>query len=186
MIFKPIKFYKRAANFLAFYRQIKLIRCPHCQKSSYLILHGYLSGYDEKSNRLKTIRGHRVFCSNRDRRQGCGRTFSVLAAHILKNYTITTQSLWNFLNNIVLGMNKRAAFGLLQLPFSLSSIYRLYQRIYIRQQRIRTLLLKYSPPPINVPSNNPLIKTILHIKSTFARDANPLAVFQGHFQTSLL
>lgn len=186
MSFKPIRFYKRAADFQAFYRQIKLTRCPHCQRTGCLILHGYLSGYDEKSNHLKTIRGRRIFCSNRDRRQGCGRTFSVLATHILKNFTITTKSLWDFLNNIAQGMNKRAAFGLLQLPFSVSSIYRLYQRIYIRQQSIRTLLLKHSPPPIDVPSRNPLIKTILHIKSTFTRSADPLATFQARFQASLL
>ena len=143
MTFKPIKFYKRAADFQRFYHRIKLIRCPHCQKSGHLILHGYLLGYDERSNHLKTIRGRRIFCSNRDRRQGCGRTFSILAAHILKNFTITTLSLWNFLNNIVLGMNKHAAFGFLQLPFSSSSIYRFYQHIYIRQQKIRTLLSKH-------------------------------------------
>lgn len=180
------KFYKRNADFQEFYHRIKFAPCPNCQRTGCLILHGYLYGYDEKSNHQKFTRGHRIFCSNRNRRQGCGRTFSVLAAHVLKNFTISTKSLWGFLNHLVQGMNKLAAFALLGLPFSVSSVYRLYQNIYLRQHRLRTLLLKKSPPPGDVQSRNPLIKTILHIKSAFPHDPDPLSAFQSHFQTSLL
>lgn len=182
----PKKFYKRDADFQEFHRRIKFAGCPNCQKTGCLILHGYLYGYDEKSHHQKIIRGHRIFCSNRNLKRGCGRTFSILAAHVLRNFTITTQSLWNFLNNLLQGMTKLAAFGLTDLPFSPSSVYRLYQRIYLRQHRLRTLLLKRIPPPECVQSRNPLIKTILHLQSAFKRDSDPLSAFQLHFQTSLL
>lgn len=181
-----IAFYKRESDFLEFYHQIKFVHCPHCQRTDQLILHGYLSGYDDRSSNKRITRGHRIFCSNRNRRQGCGRTFSILAAHILKNFTITTKNLWDFLNNILQGMNKFIAFSILNLPFCASTIYRLYQKINLRQNTLRTLLVKISPPPANVPSRNPLIKTILHIKSAFGRDSNPLSAFQSYFQTSLL
>jgi len=171
---------------LAFHRQIKLIHCPHCQRTGYLILHGYLSGYDDKGSNKKIIRGRRIFCSNRNQRHGCGHTFSILASHILKNCTITTKNLWDFLNNILKGMSKFIAFSILNLPFSISTIYRLYQRIELRQHTLRTLLLKISPPPINVQSSNPLIKTILHLKAVFTRTSNPLADFQAQFQAYLL
>lgn len=183
---KIIRFYKRTVDFLAFYRQIKLTQCPHCQRTGTLILHGFLRGYDEKSSNKKIIRGHRVFCSNRNRRQGCGRTFSVLAAHILKNLTITTQSIWDFLKNILRGMNTFSAFNMLRYSFSVTSGYRLYKKIYQSQNILRTCLLNKSPPPVNVSSQNPLIKTILHLKAAFARNINPIAAYQAHFQSSFL
>jgi len=183
---KVIRFYKRAVDFLAFYRQIKLVQCPHCQRTGYLILHGYLSGYDEKGSNKQISRGHRVFCSNRNRRHGCGRTFSVLPAHLLKKFTITAKSIWDFLNNILSGMCTFAAFNLLGLPFSVTSGYRLYKRIYQNQNILRTRLLNKSPPPVNVPSQNPLIKTILHLKASFTRNMNPIATYQAHFQNDFL
>jgi hypothetical protein len=182
----PIVFYKRNADFIKFHHQIKHVSCPHCHKTGYLILHGFLHGYDEKSSHHRIIRGHRIFCSNRNRRHGCGRTFSVLTAHILQNFIITTQGLWDFLNNILKGHNKLAAFGLLQLPFCATSVYRLYQRFYLHQSQLRSLLIRKSPPPVNVPSRNPLIKTILHFKFAFTYHSNPLSAFQAYFQTSLL
>ena len=183
---KVIGFYKRAVDFLAFYRQIKLLQCPHCQRTGYLILHGFLRGYDEKSSTKKIIRSHRVFCSDRNRREGCGCTFSVLKDHLLKNSTITTKSIWDFLSNILRGMSTFAAFNLLALPFSVTSGYRLYKRIFQNQNISRTRLLNKSPPPVKVPSRNPLIKTILHLKAAFARNVNPIAAYQAHFQTSFL
>ena len=186
MIPGPPKFYKNEPNFKKFHYQIKLIACPHCQKTGCLILHGYLHGYDEKNSHQKIIRGHRIFCSNRNHRPGCGGTFSVLSSNMLKNFSITTQSCWDFLNNILKGLNKFAAFSLLKLPFSTSSIYRLYQRINLCQPHLRTLLLNKTPSPVNVPSRNPLIKTILHIKSAFKYNPDPLSAFQSHFQAYLI
>ncbi len=180
------KFYQDETDFQHIYRRIKSTACVHCQRTGYLIRHGYLYGYAEKSPHPKIIRGHRIFCSNRGLKRGCGRTFSILAAHILKRFTITTKSLWNFLNNLLKGMTKLAAFRLTGLPFSNSSVYRLYQRIYLRQPKLRALLLKMTQKPDGVQSRNPLIQTILHLKSAFHRAPDPLSAFQLYFQTSLL
>ena len=83
-------------------------------------------------------------------------------------------------------MNKFIAFSILKLPFSISTIYRLYQKINLRQNTLRTLLIKMSPPPINIQSQNPLIKTIVHLKTVFTQSTNPLDDFQSYFQTSLI
>jgi hypothetical protein len=83
-------------------------------------------------------------------------------------------------------MSTFAAFNLLGLPFSVTSGYRLYKRIYQNQNILRTVLLNKSPPPVNVPSRNPLIKTILHLKASFAQNINPIAAYQVHFQSSFL
>ena len=67
-------------GFLAIYEKLKVTACPHCKATGLLVLHGFLRGYDESSPREKTIRARRIFCSNRNNRQGCGRTFSVWLA----------------------------------------------------------------------------------------------------------
>ena len=41
----------------------------------YLIKHGFLRGYDSEHQLTKTARATRVFCSNRNRATGCGKTF---------------------------------------------------------------------------------------------------------------
>ena len=52
-------------------------RCPHRLVAGFLILHSFLYGYRYPDSSARMLRGQRVFCSNRGRRKGCGRTFSV-------------------------------------------------------------------------------------------------------------
>lgn len=160
--------------------------CPHCQKTRTLILHGYLWGYDLKGANKKTVRGRRVFCSNRNRKTGCGRTFSLLKAGRIKRLIIQTRDLWLFLKNMVDGINVFQAFRSLAIGLSTTSFYRLYRRVYLNQPKIRTLLLKRHPAPQNIPHENPLIKTIAHIKLVFRTHADAIAAFQSTFQTSFL
>ncbi len=51
--------------------------CPHCQTTGTLNRHGSLHGFDDESPQRKTLRARRIFCSNRGRRAGCGRIFSI-------------------------------------------------------------------------------------------------------------
>ena len=183
---KPEQFYRSAKDFQKIHRSLKFTACPHCRKIGTLILHGYLYGYDLKTANRRAVRGRRVFCSNRNRKAGCGRTFSLLQAGRIKRLIIRTRDLWSFLTNIVNGMNVFRAFGALAAPLSTTSIYRLYKRIYLHQYKIRTMLLKRRPAPENIPATNPLIKTIVHIKSVFKRRTDPIAAFQSTFQTSFL
>ncbi len=60
--------------------RLKLMPCPHCKEVGALIRHGSLYGFDDSSPQRKTVRARRVFCSNRQARPGCGRTFSVWSA----------------------------------------------------------------------------------------------------------
>ena len=183
---KLTKFYRSINEFQGIHQRLKQTSCPHCKTTGYLILHGYLFGYDLNSNNRRIMRGHRVFCSNRNRKDGCGKTFSILKADILKRFIIQTSHLWIFLINIVKGMTTFEAFRSVDIPLSQTSIYRLYKRIYLNQHKIRTLLLRDHAAPKDVKYTNPLIKTILHIKSAFQNNQNPLATFQLTFQVSFL
>ena len=70
-------FYRDEHEWAALVERIKRTPCPHCRVAGALIRHGSLVGFDDTSPRRKTLRARRLFCSNRGRRPGCGRTVSV-------------------------------------------------------------------------------------------------------------
>lgn len=180
------RFYKSQEDFRKFYLCLKQTTCPHCRLSGYLNLHGYLRGYDEKACCGKVIRGRRIFCCGRNRRGGCGRTFSVLAFNVLKKFIITAESFWGFLNNIAKGKDKNNSLRSLRIPFSVSSAYRLWKRFSLAQTKIRLRLLKICSPPVSPHSRQPAIQTILHLKLAFKNARCPIAAFQDYFQASFL
>ena len=97
MKFKTKQFYNSAHDLKQFHLRIKQTPCPHCRSVGFLNLHGYLRGYNEKSAHKIIIRARRFFCCPRNQRKGCGRTFSIMAADVLKKFIIRAHSLWLFL-----------------------------------------------------------------------------------------
>ncbi len=180
------KYYSSQEDFNKFYQKIKLIQCPFCHLVSTLILHGYLYGYSETYNSKKIVRGRRIFCSNRKKRNGCGRTFSLLISYIIKKFNIQSKSLWWFLKGIANGKNKKKAFKSTRLNFSNTSIYRLYNRFKNHQTHIRIYLLKKCKPPALPDTVNPMIQTIKHIQEAFRSSSCPIMAFQETFQESFL
>jgi len=61
-----------------------------------LIRHGFLCGFDESSPQRKTVRARRIFCSNRNARRGCGRTFSVWIADKIRRRGLTPRAVLRF------------------------------------------------------------------------------------------
>lgn len=180
------RFYRSNTEFDQIHLRLKQYPCPHCRLTGTLILHGYLHGYDLENINKKIIRGHRIFCSNRNRRDGCGKTWSIMLTSILKGFILQTKHLWDFLKNIGKGMNVFESFNVLKIPLSPTSIYRLYKRVRLNQPHIRSLLLRRSKPPSNIRHKNPLVKTIRHMESAFKRNPDPPAAFQYVFQRSFL
>jgi hypothetical protein len=72
---------------------LKLTPCSHCRQTGALIGHGLLRGYAERSSDV-VVRGRRIFCSNRDQRPGCGRTFSVLLSTVPSGFMVRTLTLF--------------------------------------------------------------------------------------------
>ena len=178
------KYYYLKHDLNQFYCRLKNIRCPHCRKIGYLILHGFLYGYCEKSYHARIKRGRRFFCSNRNRRKGCGRTFSILNARYIKGYSITSKSLSHFLSNIARGLTKPKALSLLYTTFTRSSAYRLYSRFKIGLSHIRALLFSLTGKIKFINAANPVLETIFHLKTAFQENDNFVLAFQLHFQKS--
>ncbi len=97
---------------------LKTTACPHCKRVGNLIRHGFLRGYDQTHQHQPTIRARRVYCSNRRRASGCGRTFSVWLANRIRRLFLTADALWAFLQQAVASGNKLQAFRDLQSGLS--------------------------------------------------------------------
>src|SRR5690606_41180404 len=80
-----------------------------CRQSGTLIGHGFLRGYAERGSGL-VVRGRRIFCSNRGKRPGCGRTFSVKLGCVLSGFVVRTLTLWCFVQAVLGGLTLRAAW----------------------------------------------------------------------------
>lgn len=165
-------------------KQIKFVPCPHCGLTGYLIGHGFLRGYAE-TGQERVIRGRRFFCSNRYRRRGCGCTFSVLLARVMRRFTVRANTLWNLLQAVADGFNIKAGWQRAQTGYSVQSGYRLLRRFERSQTHIRTLLCRIRPPP-DSDSQQPLTQLMQHLKVAFASDSCPLESYQSNFQQPFL
>lgn len=168
--------------------RLKQMPCPHCQTTGTLNRHGSLRGFDDDSPRRKTLRARRIFCSNRGRRTGCGRTFSIWIASKIRRSSLTTVTLWAFL--------QRAAAGSVAAAMRTAAGRRggrCWQRIWRRfdraQSRLRTALACRGPPPEMPPgtSHRPDIAQVLaHLQSAFPHADDPLAAYQRATRSFIL
>lgn len=177
-----IKFYKTEAEFAQFHAKIKLCTCPHCLHTGFLILHGYLYGFTESDTAGRIAKGRRIFCSNRNRKNGCGKTFSILMAGFIKNHIVSSQTLSRFLSNIKEGKSKAQANRDSGGKMKASTVYRIFNKFTGHQARIRTFLSRFGPPPRIEHVKDAVIATVVHLQSSFKEC--PVSQFQHHFQAS--
>lgn len=176
----PRWFVRTEAEWLALVERLKLTPCPHCRVVGTLIRHGSLTGFDDSSPRRKTVRARRLFCSNRHRRPGCGRTVSVWVADKIRRLSVTTGTLGAFLRRVVTD-GLAAAIRAAPDPRSDRTWQRIWQRFDRAQSRLRTALLARGPPPETWPGSTrrPAAAQLLaHLHATFPDADCPLAAFQ--------
>ena len=167
------------------FANLKVSACPHCKCVGTLIRHGVLRGNGQGTER-KSVRAYRIFCSNRSRAKGCGRTFSIWLADKVKRLRLNANDLWTFLKQAVTCGNKMQAFRSLNWELSDSAPYRIWKRFVEAQAAIRTALHPMCKPP-DVISNQPAATTLAHLEAAFTRHpCGPIAAFQATLQTSFL
>lgn len=173
-------FYRSDQEWDAIAQRLKQTACPHCKMVGTLIRHGFLYGFDDQSPPRKTLRARRVFCSNRQARCGCGRTFSVWLADKIRRLSLSAGGLWQFLQRAVAGIAAavRTAAGL-----SERSWYRLWKRFDRAQSTIRTALLGRGPPPTLAAEHRPAAHTLAHLQAAFPSTNCPIADFQHSLRT---
>jgi hypothetical protein len=167
-------------EWVAFAERLKLLACPHCRRVGMLVRHGYLRGYDDACARRKTVRARRIFCSNRHRRTGCGRTFSVWIASKIRRLSLTSRSLLAFLQRAIAG-SLAAAIRDTDCPRSERTLRRIWKRFDRAQSRIRTALHGRAPPPqsLSPSARRPDAAQVLaHLHAAFPDADCPLAAFQ--------
>jgi len=163
--------------------RLKEVPCPNCHAVGCLIRHGYLRGYGEGAS--ETVqRGWRVFCSNRGRKQGCGRTYAIFLACHLYRRLVDAGRLWKFLDGILAGKNIKEAWEAVASPFGLETGYKLWDSFAFNQSAIRVRLHSVVIPMKS--ALNPLLQTIAHLRAAFPHASCPISSFQQLFQRSFL
>ena len=165
--------------------KLKIIPCPHCKKTGFLIKHGSLLGYglNQMGSTVRGARAVRVYCSNRNHSIGCGRTFSVWTADKINHLFLSADSLWQFLNDAVSSGNKLQAFRNLKSGLSDSAAYHIWRRFLNAQVAIRTALTALCGQP-QVESDCPAKLTLKHLAKAFhGHKLSPIAAFAATLQT---
>jgi hypothetical protein len=175
-------FYRNAEEWNALAERLKQTPCPHCKVVGALNQHGFLYGFDESSPRHKTPRAHRIFCSNRQARSGCGRTFSVWLADKIRRLSLTTAGLWRFLQHAVADGLLAAIRGSPRL-LSDRTWQRIWQRFDHAQSHIRTALFGRCPPPPLPAAHRPAAEVLAHLQAAFPDSPCPIATFQHTLRT---
>lgn len=181
-------FYRREDDWLALAERLKQTACPHCYTVGTLIRHGVLTGFDDRNPPRRTVRARRVYCSNRYRRRGCGRTFSVRLAHTIRRLSLSTRTLWGFLQRAV-NAGPASAIRDANGPRSDRTLQRVWSRFDRGQSAIRTALLSRGPPPALPTGTNrrPAAAHVLaHLRATFPHDECPIAAFQQATRASFI
>jgi hypothetical protein len=178
-------FCRSAQDWSAMTERLKQTPCPHCKAVGTLIRHGALYGFDDSSPQRKTLRARRIFCSNRNARRGCGRTFSVWLADKIRRLSLTTHGLWKFLQRAVAG-TIAAAIRAADCRLSDRTWQRIWKRFDQGQSKIRTALLERCPPPESPaePARRPAAAQVLaHLQAAFSNADCPIAAFQQVMHT---
>lgn len=181
-------FYRCEEDWIALFERLKHTSCPHCKAVGMLIRHGALTGFDDTNPPRITIRARRIYCSNRHRRRGCGRTFSVRRADTIRRLSITTRTLWVSLRRAVAG-TIASAIRDTDCPRSDRTLQRIWSRFDRGQSAIRTALLSRGPPPELPagPNRRPAAAHVLaHLRATFPHDDCPIAAFQQALRASFI
>lgn len=180
-------FCRSAEEWNALAERLKQMPCPHCNVVGTLNRHGCLRGFDDSSPK-KSVRARRIFCSNRHARRGCGRTVSVWIADKIRRLSVTTGTLWRFLQGAVAG-GVRAAIRAADGQRSDRTWQRLWKRFDLGQSRIRTALSGRCPPP-ELPANSPTkpaqpaaAHVLAHLQAAFPNAPCPIAAFQQTLRT---
>lgn len=175
-------FYRSDDDARALAERLKLMACPHCRASGTLIRHGFLYGFDESCPPRRTVRARRVFCSNRNARPGCGRTCTVWRADKIRRLSLSTDSLWRFLQRVA-ETGIRAAIRAADNYLSDRTWHRLWKRFDLGQCQIRTALLRCCPPPELPTAQRPAAHTLAHLHAAFPGVRCPIAAFQHTLRT---
>ena len=160
---RPVLYVANEKEFLRYANRLKLQACPHCKACGFLIRHGYLRGYGSSGNE-KILRGWRIFCSNRNLKTGCGKTYCLILVLFLYRRIVNASQLWNLLKGFLNGLSILTAFTTAAICFHPGTGYKLWAAFKRNQSHIRTCLHRLNLPPPRDLFLNPSIELIVHLQ----------------------
>ena len=181
---QAIKYARSPEDLTSHMDNLKLIKCPICGRTGNLNRHGYLKGYSD-SGKDKVERGRRVFCSDRNCREGCGRTYSILLAYNLIRRILNTLQLWTFISMVSGGSSIKSAWEQ-TCKLALESAYSTWAAFKANQSHIRSILSRHCAPPKETHTGSAINHLIAHFEKIFAGETNPISEFQASFQVPFL
>ena len=159
-------------------RQILLWQpCPHCRRSGTLKSHGFLRGSGN------TLRGIRLYCSNRYSNRGCGRTFPVHFEGRIPHASLDLRQAAKIIGDSF--RPDRCIRGIAADTCSMSTAYRWIKRFKLSQSLIRSRLHLITGPD-KWTTGACTSKTWQHLQKAFQGASCVLTAFQSAFQLSPL
>ena len=128
-----------------------------------------------------------MYCSNRGRRRGCGRTAPVFLAGVLPRHTLSAPLFWQVLLGLLRGESLPAAAR--GVPMALESVRGACRRLARRLDAVRASLCARQTPAAGCGLQTPLLQTLEHLRAVFPEagaGACPLARYQAEFQKPLM
>ncbi len=116
-------------------RQLDQHVCLHCKQSCQLLSHGYIR---KKTSAHQPV-GKRVFCSNRNKRTGCGRTMSWYLASVVRNRHYPGSIIIAFILAFIRGMTIQQAYRMATRAASPRHAYRWLHQVDAHLSTYRSL-----------------------------------------------
>jgi len=160
---------------------VRLRACEHCHRVGMLVGHGLLVGYAEGSS-AREVRGRRLLCSNRHRRAGCGRTFSVWIASVVPRRVVRARTIFALLVALIVAVPLARAWRQVS-AMALRTGYRISRCLAVAGPAIRTALLSRAPPP-TIESASPDAQLLAHLRAVLG-PIDSFAAYQLTFQRSI-
>jgi hypothetical protein len=182
---KKIRFVRDEQEQKQVLKNLKQTRCAHCRRTGTLNRHDRIQGNDLETVDKQTVRGQRVWCSNRGRRGGCGRTMRIVCAGVLPRHSVSALMLGDLLKRLCGGGSIQSAWEQCRLPVHVQSVYHLLQRFRARLDAVRVALLARCAPPGSGHAD-PLRQTAEHLRCAFPGTGNPVEAFQLAFQVPIM
>jgi len=170
--------------------QLAHAQCVHCQQTQQLVSHGFV--YKKQAHAAPQAVGKRVFCSNRRRHTGCGRTMRLYLDSTVRWLRYAGAYVVAFILGLIAGRAVQQAYGQATGTDDPRHAYRWLHRLGAQLSRYRSLShqplfqdAEASPATANRPVRTRLL--VSTCKQLLQRFGAPLcAQFQQQTQQSFL
>lgn len=164
--------------------------CERCGRRGTFVGHGWAYGY-RSDGAPGRVRGRRFLCTSRGRREGCGRTRTVLLPTCVPRFMARTTLLWSLLQALTKGQSVRAFWAssaATEVSLTLRTLHRLAVRLRRSLSLLNPRLTRLVEPPASR-CRDPIGGLLAHLEAAFASIEDPLAslqhaTHQGIFDTA--